>query len=84
LSGSEDGTVRLWDVNTGKEIAQFICFNDDEWVVITPEGYFNASSNGAKYFNVRIGNNVYPLDKFYKEFYKPDYVASILQGKKVE
>ena len=32
LSGSEDGSLRLWDVNTGKEIASFISFfgNDSQ------------------------------------------------------
>lgn len=84
LSRSYDGTTRLWDISTGKEIAQFISFTDGEWVVITPEGYFNASPNGAKYLNVRVGNNVYSIDNFYEKFFNPVYVASVLQGKKVE
>jgi WD40 repeat protein len=84
LSGSEDGTIRLWDINKGKEIAQFIGFEDGEWVVITTEGYFNAFSNEAKYLKVRIGNNVYTIDEYYNKFYNPDYVASVLQGKKIE
>jgi WD40 repeat protein len=83
-SGSHDGTTRLWDISTGKEIAQFINFTDGEWVVITPEGYFNASANGAKHLSVRVGNNVYSIDNFYEKFFNPVYVASVLQGKKVE
>jgi WD40 repeat protein len=83
-SGSYDGTTRLWDINTGKEIVQFINFTDGEWVVITPEGYFNASPNGAKHLNVRVGNNVYSIDNFYEKFFNPVYVASVLQGKKIE
>ncbi len=82
VSGSDDGTIKFWDVKTGKEIAQFVAFDDGEWVVITPEGYFNASPNGAKHLNVRVGNNAYPIDNFYKKFYNPDYVASVLQGKR--
>jgi WD40 repeat protein len=84
LSGSHDGTTRLWNIDTGKEIAQFISFTDGEWVIITPEGYFNASPNGAKHLNVRVGNNVYSIDNFYEKFFNPVYVASVLQGKKVE
>ena len=84
VSGSYDGTTRLWDISTGKEIAQFISFTDGEWVVITPEGYFNASPNGAKHLNVRVGNNVYSIDNFYEKFFNPVYVASVLQGKKIE
>ena len=84
VSGSHDGTTRLWDIATGKEIAQMVGFTDGEWIVITPEGYFNASPNGAKYLNVRVGNNVYSIDNFFEKFFNPVYVASVLQGKKVE
>ncbi|MCJ7615359.1 MAG: caspase family protein, partial [Desulfobacterales bacterium] len=65
-------------------ITQFISFTDGEWVVITPEGYFNTSANGAKQLNVRVGKNVYGVDNFYEKFFNPVYVASVLQGKKVE
>jgi WD40 repeat protein len=79
-----EGSVKIWDISTGKEITQFISFTDGEWVVITPEGYFNASPGGAKHLNVRVGNQVYSIDNFYEKFFNPVYVASVLQGKKVE
>jgi WD40 repeat protein len=80
ISGSGDGTVRIWDVSTGKEIAQFISFNDGEWIVITPEGYYNSSPNGEKYLNVRVGNNFYGIDQYRDTFYKPDIVEARLAG----
>ena len=83
-SGSEDGTTRFWDPRTGKEVAQFISFKDGEWIVITPEGYFNASPNGAKYINVRVGNQVYSIDNFYEKYYNPVYVAAVLHGNLLE
>jgi WD40 repeat protein len=84
LSASNDGTTKLWDIATGAEIAQFVNFWDGEWVVITPEGYFNASPGGAKHLNVRVGMSVYSIDNFYEKFFNPVYVASVLQGKEVE
>ncbi len=89
IVGNEEGIglnrgMRLIDRLTNRELAQFFLFTDGEWIVITPEGYFNASPNGAKYLNVRIGNNVYSIDNFYEKFFNPVYVASVLQGKKVE
>ncbi len=84
VSTSHDNTVRLWDIPAGKEIAQFISFVDGEWIVITPEGYFNASPGGAKHLNVRLGSQIYSIDNFYEAFFNPVYVASVLQGKKVE
>ncbi|HOL24645.1 MAG TPA: peptidase C14, partial [Candidatus Hydrothermia bacterium] len=79
-SGSWDGTIRLWDVKSGKEVAQFICFSDGEWVAITPEGYYNASANGERYINARVGNKVYGVEKYRDIFYRPDLVKHALEG----
>lgn len=83
LSGSDDRTIKLWDVSTGRETCEMVGFNDGEWVVITPKGYFNASPNGAKHINVRLGNNVYSIDNFYSRFYRPELVQLALTGKEL-
>jgi WD40 repeat protein len=69
---------------TNSEIAGLYSFSDGEWIIITPEGHFNASHNGAKYLNVRIGGKVYSIDNFYEKFYNPSYVAAVLLGQKGE
>jgi len=83
LSGSQSGTTTLWDAASGKAVAQMVGFTDDEWVVITPEGYFTSSPNGAKHLNVRIGNSVYGVDQFYAKFYRPELVQLALAGKEL-
>ncbi len=83
LSASSDNTIRSWDAATGRERAKFLSFTDGEWVVITPEGYFNASANGAKYLNVRVGNRVYGVDQFYSKFYRPELVQLALAGRNI-
>ncbi len=80
LSGSADNTARLWDISTGKEIIKFMSFIDNNWIVITPEGYYNSSLNGHKYLNIRMGNKVYGIDQFYDVFYRPDIVTAKLRG----
>ncbi|MBA4349532.1 MAG: hypothetical protein C0415_06050, partial [Thermodesulfovibrio sp.] len=80
FSGSFDGTIRKWDISTGKELAQFVSFTDGEWIVITPEGYYNSSANGDKHLNVRIGNNVYGIENYREAFYRPDLVKLALSG----
>ena len=68
ISGSFDGTTRYWSIADGKEIARFIGFNDGEWIVITPEGYYSSSQNGHKHLSVRMGNSIYGIDQFYDVF----------------
>ena len=82
-SGSGDGTVRLWDQTTGKGIGQFVDFGNGEWIVITPEGYYNSSARGHEYLNIRRGNKVYGIDQFYDVFYRPDIVSAKIKGEDI-
>jgi len=83
VSGSLDGTLRLWDISTSEEIAQFITLPDNEWVVIIPEGYYNASPNGDKYINVRIDNNVYSIENYRETFFRPDIIKLALSNSSI-
>ena len=81
-SSSEDGTLRLWDVTSGRELAGIASFEDGEWITITEQGYFDASSpKAAQYLNVRIGNQVVGADQYYERFYRPDIVKLALAGR---
>ncbi len=78
------GTLKLFDAKGNKELAQFISFEDGEWIVITPEGYYNASPNGDKYLNVRVGNEVYGIENYREAFFRPDLVKLALSGKSLK
>ncbi len=82
-SASYDGTTRLWDIATGKEMVQFISFTDGEWIVMTPDGYYTGSDKADKYVNVRIGNKVYGIDQYREKFYRPEVVMAVLAGKPI-
>ncbi|OAD20488.1 hypothetical protein THIOM_003806, partial [Candidatus Thiomargarita nelsonii] len=56
-----------------------VAFDDGEWVTITPEGYYTASLNGAKYINVRIGNQVYSIDQYEALCHRPKIVELALK-----
>ena len=83
ISGSSDGTVKYWDIKTGKELLTTISFTDGEWLSITPEGYFNASENGAKHLNILTGPmEVSSIDQYFETFYRPGIVASVMSDTK--
>ncbi|MGA2079208.1 MAG: caspase family protein [Holophaga sp.] len=80
LSGSGDGAVLLHRVDSGREVAKMFSFPDGEWVVTTPEGFFDASPGGAVNLNVRLGTQVFGMDQFYARFYRPERVRTALAG----
>jgi WD40 repeat protein len=80
-STSADKTIKIWDIKSGKEVISLYSLVGKEWIAMTPEGYFNASPNGAKYLNVLTGPmNVTSVDAYYETFYRPDIVAKALDG----
>ena len=86
LSGSWDGTSRLWHVETGDEIAQMVGFTDGEWVTMTGQGYYVASSTKAEErINVRTGpTQVSGIAPYRHQFKRADLVAAILQAGKLD
>ena len=85
VSGSNDQTVKLWEVNSGRLLLTIFQGTDNEWVAWTPEGYYTASVNGDKYvgWHINQGENrsalYYPASRFSKQFYSPEIVAKYLE-----
>jgi hypothetical protein len=51
-----------------------------EWLEITPEGFFDASPNGATLLSIVRGLDVYSIDRFYDTLHRPDLVREKLAG----
>ena len=70
------------------EVSIFIS-KDNEWVVWTEEGFFNASKNGARFIGYHINRGIekaaefVSVDKLYNIFYRPDLVEAKLAGKNI-
>jgi hypothetical protein len=75
-----EDSISLWNVYTGREIVNFFASaKNDEWIAITPEGYYTASQNGAKYLKVSIDNRVFRLDQYEERLLRrPDIVKLAL------
>jgi WD40 repeat protein len=83
ITGHENGHIKIWETESLQLIATMSTFDDGEWAIITPEGYFNASKDGGKHLKVRAGRSVYSINKFYDRFYNPALVTKKLRGRKV-
>ncbi|MGD9679216.1 MAG: caspase family protein [Vulcanibacillus sp.] len=82
ISASEDGTTKLWDISSGEELATLISIGENDWVVTTPDGFFDASEGGKNSVHFVKGLEVYELDQFFEEFYRPGLLAEVTSGEK--
>jgi len=98
VSGSNDQTIKVWDLSslrggtTKQSISPLLTLfvgSDNEWVMWTPEGFFNASKNGAKYIGYHINKGskkeaeFIGVDKLYSSLYRPNIVKAKLEGKDI-
>lgn len=82
--GLLDPTTRIWDLKTGKELCALISLDLDDWVVLNPGGYFDASEGARKHVYFVKGMEIYSLDQFFEDFYRPGLLAEVITGKPVE
>ena len=74
------GQHRLYDLATGALAATFLASPDGEWLVLTPEGFFSASENGARLVSVSDGLRSFSVDQVFQALYRPDLVQAKLAG----
>jgi WD40 repeat protein len=80
VSGSDDQTIKLWNLHTGECLATLFVTSDNEWVCWTPQGYYAASAGGEKYIGWHLNQGIdkpakfYPVSVFRKQFHQPELV----------
>jgi WD40 repeat protein len=84
-TASFDGTTRLWDTSSGKELCALLSFEaGKDWLVVTPEGFFDGSEGGCKRMSYREPgtSNVLNDDATRKKFYCPGLLGTLYRGEK--
>lgn len=77
---SAGSSLQLLDTSTGDVLATYIGFKDGEWLVTTPNGYYNASEKGDQYLKVTVGGRPYTVAQLRESFFRPDLVKVALSG----
>lgn len=86
VSGANDQTLRLWDIETDENLLTIFHASDDEWVAWTPEGFFDASPDGAKYIGYHLNRgwdkkaDYVSVEQLYSAFYRPDLIQRKIAG----
>lgn len=80
VSSGNDNTIRFWDAQKGVELAKLVLFTSGSWVIVTPNGQFDASEDAMKKLYYVQGIETIPLDNLYEKFYTPNLLARIMQN----
>ncbi|MDD5771890.1 MAG: caspase family protein [bacterium] len=79
VSSSSDGTVKIWNIETGDFVSLISPENSDEWIMYTPDGYFDASKNGGDLVAmVKNDLTAYGVDQFAIKNNRPDIILKRL------
>lgn len=85
LSGGNDQTIRLWNVNTHESVISVFHGRDGEWVIWTPQGYYAASPRGDRHVGWHINQGEGRAARFVtaaqlkQHFYRPDIIRRALE-----
>lgn len=81
VSSSDDGSVKIWNVTTGKcMVSRYDVPNSSDWVAVTPDGRFDGTDSGLKLLYYVKNLEIIPLESFYERFYTPGLVAQVMSG----
>lgn len=86
-SSSVDGSVRIWEVSSGREVALLAMMRETgDWLAATPDGLFDGSPGALRGLAAwRFSDNqTAPLELFFNEFYRPGLLAEVLLGKPLQ
>ena len=78
LTGSEDGTAKLWDSETGEELATIIPAGREDWVCICSNGLFDASPKAMEMIYFSAGQELIELEQLKERYYEPGLMDKLL------
>ncbi len=84
ISCNIEGIVKVWDLNMAKEIYTFIQLNRKNWMVCTPDGFFDATEGAKQSIFFVKGMETYALDQFFEDFYRPSLLQKAFNNRQIE
>jgi WD40 repeat protein len=80
-----DGSTLLWDMDNDKEICRLYVFNGGtEWLVVSPEGFFDGSEQGRRLVLFRTPGTLNVRDDATerRRLYRPKLLATLWRGER--
>jgi WD40 repeat protein len=81
-STAEDGFIKVWDLETCKEVSSLIAMEEMDYIILSPDNYYKSSKGNNDGIGFRFKNNLYSFDQFDVRFNRPDKVLTSLGASK--
>lgn len=78
-----DNRAAVWSLESGELLATLITSENGEWVVFTPEGYFDGTKNATDMFTVVRSLDIVATDEVEKTLRRPDLLRQKLKASPV-
>ncbi len=80
IVGGYAGRIQIWDLKSYQTIASFYSFDANGWLVLLPDGRFDANAEGLRHlrYTEEVGFKSYKADELVEHFYKPDEIKEVL------
>lgn len=80
LTRGENGTLNIQEADKFEPLVSLISLNENDWVVVTPEGLFDASPGARKLMHYVTGLEPIQLEQMKDAYYAPGLLQNILKG----
>ncbi len=78
VSSSNDGSVRLWDIQQKKLIVSIFPFKNDDFIFINPDNYYLSSKGALNEIGFKYKGQFFLAEQFDIKFNRPDIILKEL------
>ncbi|MEM7299011.1 MAG: WD40 repeat domain-containing protein, partial [Bacteroidota bacterium] len=81
ITSDVDGVTKFWDLTKKQELFEHIQIGKNDWMIKTPEGYFDATDDAISNIHFVRGMDVYGASQLMEKFYVPGLAEDIFTKK---
>jgi len=74
ISASYDGTRKVWNLQTEKEMVSLISIGDADYAIVTPDQYYYSTKGANSNIHFVKGMEIYPFAQFDLKYNRPDII----------
>jgi hypothetical protein len=85
IAACGDQTLSLWNIESGEKLVSLFISENNEWIVWTPQGYYDASAGGETFLGWQVDespsvlSSFFPSTTFQATYHNPEVVRQILR-----